>query len=174
VQAALNKAHELGILYADEDWAPISDLTLALLLKRAGIRWEYAALDGLCEIIAPPICGIHIMLVERAQTPGEKRFAVRHGLAHVLAGHVEEASFVRDRDPLSHEERVADMFAFADLLPDRMLEEMRAAGYGFFDLSCWVIAQMRLYCPSWRLTRLHDRLKMLLPLPPARANDSTA
>ena len=167
--AALHKAHELGILYADEDWAPISDLTLALLLKRAGIRWEYAALDGLCEIVSPPICGIHLMLVERAQTPGEKRFAVRHGLGHVLAGHVEESSFVRDRDPLSHEERVADMFAFADLLPDRRLAEMRAAGYRPWDLELWTINEVRRYCPGWRVTRLMDRLNMLLPLPATRS-----
>lgn len=158
----------MGILYADADWSPISDLTLALLLKRAGVAWDYAPLDGLCEIVTPPICGIHLMLVEHLQTPAERRFAVRHGLGHVLAGHVEEAAFVRDRDPFSHEERVADMFAFGDLLPDRMLAELQAAGYGMFDLSCWVIEQMRRYCPSWKVTRLHDRLNMLLPLPPTR------
>lgn len=144
----------------------MSDLTLALLLKRAGIQWRYASLEGLCEVVSPPICGIHIMLVERAQTPAERRFAVRHGLGHVLAGHVEDACFVRDRDPYSHEERVADLFAFADLIPDRMLEELKAARYGYFDISCWLIEQMRTYCPSWKVTRLHDRLEMLLPLPP--------
>lgn len=153
------------MLYADEDWSPLSDLTLALLLKRAGVQWSYAPLAGICEIVTPPICGIHLMLVEEVQTNAERRFAVRHGLAHVLAGHVEEACFVRDRDPMSHEERVADLFAFADLLPQRMIDELVTARYGFFDISCWLIEQMRIYCPSWRVTRLHDRLNMLLPLP---------
>src|SRR3954469_23382642 len=100
--AAVRKDPYLGVLYADEDWSPLSDLTLALLLKRAGIQWSYAPLAGLCEIVTPPICGMHLMLVESVQTYAERRFAVRHGLAHVLAGHVEEACFVRDRDPFSH------------------------------------------------------------------------
>lgn len=165
VQTALHKALEFGVAYADEDWAPLSDITLALLLKRAGVRWKYAPLEGLCEVVSPPICGIHIMLVERAQTPQERRFAVRHGLGHVLAGHVEESSFVRNRDPFSHEERVADMFAFADLIPDRKLRELEAARYRPWDISLWTIAQMRGYCPSWRIGRLNDRLNMLLPLP---------
>ena len=163
--ATVQKALDLGVWYAGEDWAPISDLTLALLLKRAGVAWDYAPLDGLCEIVTPPICGIHLMLVEHLQTPAERRFAVRHGLGHVLAGHVEEESFVRDRDPFSHEERVADMFAFADLLPDRKLAELRTAGYRPWDLELWTINEMRRYCPSWKISRLTDRLNMLLPLP---------
>lgn len=166
--AAVRNAHALGVLYADVDWSPLSDITLALLLKRAGVEWSYAALDGICEIVTPPICGIHLMLVEGVQTNAAKRFAVRHGLGHVLAGHVEESCFVRDRDPYSHEERVADLFAFADLIPQRRIDELVAARYGFFDLSCWIIAEMQRCCPSWRVTRLHDRLNMLLPLPPAR------
>src|ERR1041384_6578605 len=88
VSKAIARAHELGILYADDDWSPISDLTLALLMKRAGIQWEYAPLEGLVEIVWPPVCGIHVMYLEKEQTPAEKRFAIRHGLGHVLAGHV--------------------------------------------------------------------------------------
>lgn len=163
--AAVRAAVDLGVLYADEDWAPLSDLTLALLLKRAGVQWEYAPLAGICEIVTPPICGIHLMLVEEVQTNAERRFAVRHGLGHVLAGHVEEECFVRDRDLYSHEERVADLFAFADLLPDRRLQEMRAAGYRPWDLDVWMASEVMRYCPSWRAPRLHDRLNMLLPLP---------
>lgn len=162
--AAVLKAQSYGILYGDDDWQ-CSDITLALLLKRVGIEWSYAPLDGLCEIVTPPICGIHLMLVEHAQTPAEKRFAVRHGLGHVLAGHVEEETFVRERDPMSHEERVADMFAFADLLPPRQLEELRAAGYRPWDINLWTSAEILRYCPSWRAPRLLDRLNMLLPIP---------
>jgi len=162
---ALEKAYQLGVLYADDDWSPLSDLTLALLLKRAGVRWEYAPLDGLCEIVTPPVCGIHLMLVEGSQTSAEKRFAVRHGLGHVLAGHVEEACFVRDRDPFSHEERVADLFAFADLIPDRLLTELRKSKYRPWEIEYWLTEEVRRYCPSWSFRRIVDRMNMLMPLP---------
>src|SRR5579859_5190952 len=119
VRQALRRATDLGVLYASEDWSPLSDITLSLLLARAGIRWEYTALHGLVEIVWPPICGIHVMLVEKSQLPGEKRFAVRHGLGHVLAGHVAEVSFAHDgHDWSAHEESVADLFAWADLIPE--------------------------------------------------------
>lgn len=108
------------------------------------------------------------MLVERAQTVGEKRFAVRHGLGHVLAGHVEEATFVRDRDPYSHEERVADLFALADLIPQRKLEELRAAGYRPWELEWWTVCELKRFVPNWPFRRIIDRMNLLLPLPPAR------
>lgn len=151
------------MLYAHDDWSPLSDITLALLLRRASIQWEYVPLHGLVEIVWPPVCGIHVLYVEREQTPGEKRYAVRHGLGHVLAGHVEDVSFAHDRHyPFGHEERVADLFALADVLPDRELEQRRGAGYRPWEIEWWVWCEIKRYAPSWPTARLVDRIGLRL------------
>ena len=76
----------LGVAYNSE-FSPLSDLTFALLLTRAGVRWRYAPLEGgVCEIVWPPIYGVHLMQIDKHLTTAERRFAMRHGLAHVLDG----------------------------------------------------------------------------------------
>lgn len=137
-----------------------------MLLKRANVRWTYAPLEGLVEIVWPPICGAHVMLVERAQTPGEKRFAVRHGLGHVLASHVDEVSYARDgHDPFALEETVADLFAIVDLVPRGRLGQLAGAGYSAAEIERWLMCELRRYVPSWPDDRLHDRIDLRLRLP---------
>lgn len=153
-------------MYASDDWSPLSDITLALLLKRAGIRWRYVPLEGLTEIVWPPICGVHVLHLERAQTPGERRLAVRHGLGHVLAGHLNELAFRHDRDdPLGHEETVADLFALMDLIPTRQLAELHGAGYSQQELVHWVTCELRRYAPRWTEERVADRVRLRLQIP---------
>ena len=151
--------------FADDDWSPLSDITLALLLERAGIRWKYLPLEGVAEIVWPPICGRHLMFVERHQAPGERRFAIRHGLAHVLAGHVDEISFARDgHDWRGFEESVADLFAIADLVPDRMLREAEEAGLNPVETGRWVQGEIWRYVPNWPDARIQDRAALRLAL----------
>lgn len=163
VRTLVEQAEQLGVLYASEDWAPLSDITLGLLLKRANIAWRYLPLHGLAEIVWPPICGVHIMQLEREQTPGEKRLAVRHGLGHVLAGHVAEMQFSRgDQDVFGLEETVADLFALMDLIPSRTVGELLAAGYRGAELDRWLTCELRRYAPNWSEERMRDRVALRL------------
>jgi hypothetical protein len=157
------ECERLGVAYASEDWSPLSDITLALLLDRVGIRWKHLPLEGLCEIVWPPVCGIYVMHIDRCQTPGERRFATRHGLAHVLAGHVDDLAFAHDgHDWQGFEETVADLFALVDAIPDRQINELRAAGYNAGEVERWVYAEIARWTSGWSPERIRDRVALRL------------
>lgn len=147
VRRLVARCHQLGVAYATDDWSPLSDITLGLLLRRAGIQWEYVHAEHFGEVVWPPICGTYLLQLNRAQPPAHRRFALRHGLAHVLAGHVADLSFAHDGHHwMCWEERVADAFALADLVPERIGDRA---------------AEVRKYCPEWSEYRLRDRLEEL-------------
>jgi hypothetical protein len=123
-------------------------------------------LYGLTEIVWPPICGVHVLHLERAQTPGERRLAVRHGLGHVLAGHLSDLAVRHDRDdPFGFEETIADLFALMDLIPTRQLAELYAAGYSFAELEHWTTCELRRYALRWSDERIRDRVRLRLEVP---------
>jgi hypothetical protein len=136
------------------------DITLGLLLKRAGIEWRYEELEGIAEIVWPPICGRHLMQINHQQTAGEKRLAMRHGLSHVLAGDVSDFCSHRDHHWSTHEESVADLFALADLVPDRELGNLRTAGYSLDEVRHWIWCEIKRYAPDWPSERVDDRVHL--------------
>ncbi len=155
----------LGTLYADDVWAPISALDLELLLERAHILVEQLPLHGPAEIVWPAICGIYSMFVERMQTKGEKALAMRHGLGHVLAGDLTDASCNHDCSHWSDfEEAAADLFAMVDLIPKRMLIEWQAVCETPGELEVYVAAELRRYVPDWPDERIADRVMLRLAL----------
>ncbi len=162
---AVERARRLQVAYADDDWSPLSDITLALLLNRSGIRWKHVPLQGLVEIIWPPLCGIHVVLGHDYLAPGERRFAARHGLAHVLAGDSQQRMYARsDHDWRKDAEGVADLFAIADLIPDRMIREALAAGLSPVETERWMQGEIWRYVPSWSPARLEDRAELRMAL----------
>jgi len=148
----------LGVAYNSE-FSPLSDLTFTLLLTRAGVRWRYAPLEGgICEIVWPPIYGVHLMQIDKHLTPGERRFAMRHGLAHVLDGHLRDLAPAADGgDWLTYEEAVADLFALADLMPDHELDSRVQCGAERGDLEEAVQQELRRYAPDWLQERVESR-----------------
>ena len=147
VAALVARCHELGVAYATYEWSPLSDITLGLLLKRAGIQWRYFALEHIGQIVWPPVCGIHLLQVNHQQSRVARRFALRHGLPHVLAGHVSDLTFPHDGHHWSTpEEELADAFAFGDLIPRRLVDEAEASSFRGIDLVRWMRAEIRRYC----------------------------
>lgn len=159
VRQLIAKAHELGVLYADDDWSPLSDITLALLLERAGIRWRYIPMEGVTEVVWPPLHGIHIMHLRKGQPYAQRRFAARHGLAHVLAGHALDNVWSREGGP-SQEERVADLFALADLMPDRELDPVMTSGMTASFIRAHMMAQVLEFAPQWDPPKLIDSVNL--------------
>jgi len=148
----------LGVAYNSE-FSPLSDLTFALLLTRAGVRWRYAPLEGgICEIVWPPIYGVHLMQIDKHLTTAERRFAMRHGLAHVLDGHLRDLAPAADGGHWeTYEEAVADLFALADLVPDHQLDTLVRAGAAHQELEASVREVSRQYAPEWPKERLAQR-----------------
>jgi hypothetical protein len=165
VPRLIEQTEQLGILYAAPEWAPTSDLTFAIALKNAGVRWRYVPLGGITEIVWPPLCGIHRMYIDSEQTPGEKRLGIRHGFAHVLDGHVADLTYSHDgHDAFGYRERVADLYALADLIPNRALADCRESGFTSWEIEWWIWCEIKRYAPSWPTARLVDRIGLRLAL----------
>lgn len=152
---------QLGVAYNSE-FSPLSDLTIALLLTRAGVRWKHAPLEGgISEIVWPPIYGVHFMQIDKHLTLGERRFAMRHGLAHVLDGHLRDLAPAADSgDWRTYEETVADIFALVDLTPDHQLDVLLGFGAGYEELEAWVREEAAKYAQEWPEDRLSHRAKL--------------
>src|SRR5574337_1060676 len=148
----------LGVAYNSE-FSPLSDLTFALLLTRAAVRWRYAPLEGgICEIVCPAIYGVHLMQVDKHLTTAERRSAMRHGLAHPLDGHLRDLAPAADGGHWeTYEEAVADLFALVDLVPDHQLDTLVHAGTAPQELEASVREVTRKYAPEWPEDRLSQR-----------------
>ena len=151
----------LGVAYNSE-FSPLSDLTFSLLLTRAGVRWRYAPLEGgICEIVWPAIYGVHLMQIDKHLSTSERRFAMRHGLAHVLDGHLRDLAPAADGgDWRTYEEAVADLFALVDLVPDHQLDNFAKLTTGQSELEEAVLQEMRKYVPEWPGERLCHRASL--------------
>lgn len=154
----IDRCETAGVLYADPVMGQLSDLTFALLLTKFGVRWEYRRMEGICEIVWPPICGIHLLQLNPDQSPQERRFALRHAFGHVLAGHCRDSSYAHDGHHWStYEERVADGFALIDLLSDVAIRDRLAAGWSWRDLMDWILGELRAFGPTWEWERTYQR-----------------
>ncbi|MBK8002399.1 MAG: ImmA/IrrE family metallo-endopeptidase [Gemmatimonadetes bacterium] len=151
----------LGVAYNSE-FSPLSDLTFAVLLTRAGVRWRYAPLEGgICEIVWPPIYGVHLMQIDKHLTTAERRFAMRHGLAHVLDGHLRDLTPAADSgDWRSYEEAVADLFALVDLVPDHQIDTLPLDAAESEQLEEWVRQQATKHVSGWSEERLDHRARV--------------
>lgn len=118
-------------------------------------------MDGVLEVVWPPAFGRHLIQLAKQQHAGARRFALRHGLAHVLGGHTENAS-ADDGHWSGFEERVADLFACMDVLPDWRLEQLHAAGYDDQAIDHWCYQELSAWTCDWDPERLRDRVWLRL------------
>lgn len=162
---------QAGLAYADDTWSPLSDITLSLIARRLGTRLTQDDLgDGIQEIGIPGYVGAPVIVVNRAIAPGLRRLALRHGLAHLVAGELEpeqggDVRFMSSiHDHMTLEERRADLFALADLIPDRQLMELQRSGYERSELERWVTCEILRYASSWPSERMEDRCGLRMAL----------
>jgi hypothetical protein len=89
---------QAGLAYADDTWSPISDITLDLIARRMGTLISHRDLgEGIQELGMPGYLGVPVIVVNRRLSWGTRRLALRHGLAHLVAGELEpeEGSQIR-------------------------------------------------------------------------------
>lgn len=152
---------QTGFAYADDTWSPIAELTLGGIAKKFGAELHEAPLpDGIQEVGVPAYFSGPIVVVNHRIPPALRGLALRHGLAHLVAGELEagigaEIRFMSSvSDWMALEERRADLFALADLIPDRLLR----------DDPEWLAAEISLLAPDWPADRLFDRVGLRLAL----------
>lgn len=156
--------------YADSN-AGMSLPTVEIMARRmgAGIRCEELA-HGTQEIAFPGYFGPPVIVVNRYGHYGMRSIALRHGLAHLVAGELEMAeggglrfmSSILDDSTL--EERRADLFALADMVPDWWLDELVASGAVRRKVEQELRRHVRALAPEWPASRARDRTRLRLAL----------
>lgn len=157
-------ARETAAGYAGEG-APAGAAELDALLRRAGCHVEIFSFRSDAVAMVLPRCGgAYPLLLDRGADAAERALALRHELAHVLAGDADGALFLLDEGYMSPAERVADLFALADLVPGWWLEGLRAAGEPWRAVAAEAAAAMADFGARWPPARTRDRAVLRLRL----------
>lgn len=163
-ERAIRSARAIVPAYAGPD-APVGTGEVAALLKGAGC-WveEYPFRSAAAAMALPRCAGVYPVLLNRDAGREERGFALRHELAHVLAGEVDGAVFLSDTGTRSRSERAADLFALADLVPGWWLARLGEAEPGDAALRADVARAVAAHAPAWPARRLADRAELRLRL----------
>lgn len=165
VARTIEQLHARGMGYA-EIFSPLHDDGVAELARRNTVLLRTDTLGpGVHEIVTPPTFGRYVMTIASGLDTPRRRFATRHGLGHVVAGHVSELSLLSTvGDWTTHEERVADTFAMADLFPFWMLDDLRKARSSWGALRQALCRSFRMHTADWPEERVVDRADLRLAL----------
>lgn len=160
-----------GLAYAEDDWSPVADITLEMIARRFGAVLRQDDLPASYqELGVPAYFGAPVIVINRNLCTDARRLALRHGLAHLIAGELEaepagEVRFMSSAlDWMTLCERRADLFAIADLIPDCKIADERAAGADEQDLLWWLCRRIASFAHSWPLERIQDRARLRLAL----------
>ena len=167
VAAAVRQLQGLGIGY-DDLFSPLPDEAMDVALRRLTIRASGHALgtgtDAPLELVTPPLYGRYLLLWSTDVDADRRRFALRHGMGHVVAGHVTAPRFLTaNGDWMAPGERVADLFALADLVPFHQVAALRR-GNGWRVVRDQVAALVRMHTLGWPAERVADRAAMRVAL----------
>jgi hypothetical protein len=164
VADAVRQLQRLGIGY-DDLFSPLPDEALDIALRRLTIRASGHALGTeTLELVTPPLYGRYLLLWSTDVDADRRRFALRHGMGHVASGHVTAPRFLTaDGDWMTADERIADLFALADLVPFHHVASLRR-GNGWRVVKDQVAALVRLHTHAWPAERVDDRAAMRVAL----------
>lgn len=144
--------------------APVRTDQLSRMLERAGCHVEVFPFTSRTVAMTLPRCaGVYPVFVNRAAERTDRVFALRHELGHVLAGDVDGAVFLADEGYMAPVERVADLFALADLVPAwwmRWVEE----GSHPAEAEDEVAQAVMEFAEQWPADRAADRARLRLQL----------
>jgi hypothetical protein len=137
--------------------------------------WVLAAATGCHVEIFPfrsdalgmtlPRCeGVHPVLVNGAPGAMDRCLALRHQVAHVLAGDGAGAVCLSGDGQQRRPERVADLFALADAVPGWWIARVVRASGSWRAVHGEVARCVAELAPAWPPERVHDRAELRLRL----------
>ena len=112
----------------------------------------------------PPVQGKSLIFIDSRTQKSDQALTVRHELAHVLTGEVAEPTYLTAADTLSHSERVADLFAVADLVPTWYVRQLRQKRRPWNRVELEIKQAFRELTAGWSEQRLNDRARLRLLL----------
>ncbi len=156
--AAIAQLRSMGVPYADV-FSPLHDDALAAALRRLTVRTHGESLGTRdVEMVAPPLYGRYLLVYSTDVGADQRRFALRHGMAHVAAGHVRPTAFLTSRaDPADPAERVADLFALADLVPFWEIGDLRRSHASWSAVRAYIGRALAHFTVRWTTERIIDR-----------------
>jgi hypothetical protein len=162
---AIDRLNDLGVLYANL-FSPLHEGGVADAMRRLTITARGESLGQReLEAVMPPVFGRYILVYSTDVDERRRAFAIRHGIGHVVGGHVTEPNYLSNRDDyMSHEERVADCFALADLVPFWMLDDLRVGRTSWGAIKQALCRSIRVHTLDWPEDRVFDRATLRLTL----------
>ena len=115
-------------------------------------------------MVLPRCAGVYPILLNREAERTDAQLALRHELAHVLAGDADGVIFMATPGCMAHEERAADLFALCDLVPAGWIRRMRRDGLRAPEILQEVTDAIRGYAEDWDPERLQDRVRLRMAL----------
>lgn len=145
-------------------FAPIrTDQVADLLRAHRCILYLSDNLNGdTAGMALPRMAGLCPIVIARETPRTERMLIARHELAHAIAGELDEPTYLTADDATSFSERVADLFALADLIPAWLLQDLRRSRMKWDDVlleirhGVWDSAQ------DWPEDRIGDRAELRL------------
>ncbi len=146
-------------------YAPLRTDQVSALLRGLGCHVEiFAFLSDTVAMALPRCAEVYPVLVNRNAERTDRLFAFRHEIAHVLAGDVEGAVFLADEGYMALPERIADLFALADLVPGWWIADVRKGQTPWRRVRAEITLAVAEYAESWTGERLEDRVELRLKL----------
>jgi len=134
------------------------------LLTEGGCYLSFQPLSETTEaMVMPPVDGVNIIVMNSEGGWADADLRVRHELAHVLAGEVAEPTFM-DAESEEWSERVADLFALADLVPGRELQRARRRRQSWREVKAYVRDWVEMFAGAWDEGRVGDRVRLRVML----------
>lgn len=165
--ARLVRAAQQHVPWYAGDFAPLrTDQMWDLLLRCNCQPLIFPFTSEAAAFTGPPAFGIYPVFVAQDCRRTERQFGYRHELAHVLNGDVgDEPTFLRDEVYASDAERIADLFALADLYPGWGIGVQRRARVPWRDILADIRGAILCnYATAWPDERVGDRAHLRLRL----------
>ncbi len=146
-------------------FAPVRTDQLARLLAAHACHVETFPFQSQTVAMTLPRCGgVYPILVNRLADRADRLFAFRHELAHVINGDCESAVYLAEEGFTVHPERVADLFALADVVPGWWIRSLRRGGLPWSSVRLEVGAAVGEFAGTWPEARRRDRVALRLKL----------
>ena len=140
---------------------PMSDQQLRELVTRVGGHIEVFDFCSSTPAMALPRAGLRYpILINQRCDANERSFALRHELAHVLSGDVDGTIHFTETGYMSFPERLADLFALADLLPGQRLADLESSGVTRHELAEEVRTIVTAYAANRTDDWIADRIRL--------------
>ena len=139
--------------------APVSEDDVSRLAAASDVYITHFVFQSSdIAMLLPSYKGHWLVAINKASLSAVRAFAVRHELAHVFAGDADGLTFLHEAGHMTIAERVADLFALADMLPDGLIDNMQAALASETEAVTELRGLVGPFAADWPVDRVDDRV----------------